>query len=144
MCEFLSAVVLANGDIICRPDVTDSHEDLLLSAGVRDGLCQQDRFARVEFTPPDPPTQIADPATWTLRVDEQATPDWLDEDRVRADLSARVACMIVDDARPLLLGGCWILVGEAHVDRAVNARILMLRDSSQVISDFRSVEDDGE
>ena len=132
MCKFLSAIVMRSGDILCDPINTDSHEDLLQAHNIRDTDIQSGRFARVEFTPPEDLTTIMDLSTWTLRVDEDSTPDWFDAVRVREDLSSRIQRMLITDHREFLLGGCWILAGEGKVDTVKNTRIVSMHDTSQV------------
>jgi len=122
MRKFLSAIVKQDGEIICRPDVTDSHEDLIDFAGlVDDG---RDAFVRLEFLPKD--DDFADVAAYTLVVDQTNTPDWFDDamkERVEQSLRDRVRRMIVADDRKILLGGCWIVVDGAKVRRTINATL---------------------
>jgi hypothetical protein len=134
MCKFLSAIVRPDGSIYADPEHTDSHEDLVFDLGlVDDGSPIASRtFCRVEFTPPDEIAKIDDLSAWTLRVDEEPAPPWYDGAAVRARLEERVLAMFVRDTRKLLLGGCWILVGEANVFRVKSARIVTLLGSSQV------------
>jgi hypothetical protein len=134
MCKFLSAIVRPDGSIYADPEHTDSHEDLVFYLGlVDDGSPIASRtFCRVEFTPPDEIAKIDDLSAWMLRVDEESAPPWYDGAAVRARLEERVKAMFVRDTRKLLLGGCWILVGEANVFRVRSARIVTLLGSSQV------------
>ena len=132
MCTFLSAIVMKNGDVLCDPEHTDSHEDLLAKHNIRDGLAQQGKFARVEFIPPKDHANIEDTSKWTFKVDEQVKPDWLDEERARSSLAARVKRMFVQDKRSILLGGCWILGDGADVAKVRNARIYGMYGSSKV------------
>ena len=131
MCNFLSAIVMQNGDIICDPVKTDSHEDLLQANNIRDGIAQQGKFARVEFTPSDYST-IQDISTWTLKVDQEDTPDWFNREAVRASLAMRVESMFVSDKRELLSGKCYILVEGADVAEAKDTRIVLMVGNSQV------------
>lgn len=62
MCEFLSAVVMKNGDIIYNP-YTDAHEDLVALHNLRDN--REGKFARVEFKPDDP-TDLDKPEKYKL------------------------------------------------------------------------------
>ena len=133
MCNFLSAIVLKNGDIICRPDATDSHEDLIDFANIRDNRLSQDGFVRVEFLPPEHDTKdVFDVKNWTLKVDQASTPEWFNFESATSKLAARVERMFVLEDRPILLGGCWLLGKAAHVKKAKNARIYRMYDSSQV------------
>jgi hypothetical protein len=131
VCKFLSALVLRNGDIYTRPEATDSHEDLIEDLGFKDD--GSDGFVRVEFVPP-PDRNIVDPNAWKFRLDQER-PSWFsqqDEERAIDKLRRRVANMLVSDKRKILLGGCWILHGDAVVSRAHSARIVMMLGSSQV------------
>jgi hypothetical protein len=134
MCNFLSAIVLRNGDIVCDPEHTDSHEDLIAMAGLRDDRVAQamEAFCRVELLPPDDHAAIADVSAWRFVVDEEAAPSWLDRAGIAKKLRRMVAKMLVGDTRRLLLGGCWILHGEARVSAVKNGRIALMHDSSQV------------
>ena len=134
MCNFVSAIVLKNGDIICDPEHTDSHEDLIRVAGLRDDRVSMaaEAFCRVEFTPPDDFSGIADLSKWTLRVDECSAPSWYDSELVREKMERRVQAMIIDGERDILLGGCHILVCGANVRCVKNARIAVMLDSSRV------------
>ena len=131
MCKFISAIVMKSGDLICDPEHTDNHEDLMIFANIRDNYLQLGRFARIEFTPPDD-KDIADVSAWNLHVDEDETPVWFDSVVVRSKMEALARRMIISDERKLLLGGCWILVGEANVKTVKSARIFTMRDSSRV------------
>ena len=51
MCNFLSAIVMKSGDLICDPEHTDSHEDLLESNGIQDN--GMGGFVLVEFLSPE-------------------------------------------------------------------------------------------
>jgi hypothetical protein len=142
---------MRNGDILCHPDLTDSHEDLLKKYKIRDGYNQLGKFCRVEYIPTDL-KKITDFSTWKLIVDEKIKPGWLDEDRIKSSLNERVKRMFVDEEIDILLGGCWILLSNAHVKTVKNAcikymlgkskvgsmhdssRVLAMRDSSKVDS----------
>ena len=132
MCNFLSAIVMQNGDLITNPFLTDSHEDLLQANNIRDGLAQQGTFARIEFLPPKDHSALQDLSTWTLEVDEQVEPIWFDHAAVRAKLEDRVRRMIIDDERDFLLGGVWILAGGAKIKKVKNSRIVFMLGGSQV------------
>ena len=133
MCNFLSAIVFKNGDIICRPDVTDSHEDLIDFANIRDNQVHQDGFIRVEFLPPEHGTKdIFDTKNWILKVDQASTQEWFSFESTTSKLAARVERMFVLEDRPILLGGCWLLGKKAIVKKVQNARIFGMYGSSKV------------
>ena len=134
MCDFLSAVVLRNGDVL-HHDATDHHSDLVRHYKLPDDReCRH--FAKVEFTPPvkDGVPDYADADGYTLRVDEETEPQWFAELREQVEQKCRsiVRAMLVADERDLLLGGCWILVGGAKVRDAKSARIVAMYDTSRV------------
>ena len=133
MCNFLSAVLLKNNTLLCNPQFTDSHEDLLEANNVRDGLAQQDCFVRLEFLPPKDHSTIFDTKSWTLKVDQRDIPSWFNKDEARGKLAARVKRMFVLEDRKILLGGCWILGEDAVVGKAKSARIFMMLNNSKVV-----------
>ena len=136
MCNFLSAIYKQDGSIICLPEHTDSHEDLIAHANLDDSKDPVlNRWIRVEFTPPDK-ADVTNPDEYTLKVDEPSTPVWFDDDK-RADciaqLSARIRAMVVKDKHlKIILGGCWILCGDAKVDRFVDGRVFRMLNTSKV------------
>jgi hypothetical protein len=114
MCNFFSFIMRRNGDLLSAPEWTDSHEDLIVMHGLRDegelGAGGRD-WTGGEFVPPIDKSKIEDLSTWTLRADEETSPDWWDADKVREACAARVERMIVRDDRAILVGGPWILLG---------------------------------
>lgn len=52
MCNFLSAVVLRNGDVLTHP-MLDSHSDLVRYYKLPDTRVYHQHFAKVELTPVD-------------------------------------------------------------------------------------------
>jgi hypothetical protein len=131
MCNFLSAIVVQSGEILWDP-TTDSHEDLMTKFNIRDGLCQQGKFVRIEFTHPEDHTQIADLSKWNLKVDEESTPDWFNHEEVRYKLSAIVKEMLVSGEKELLSGGCCILLDGANVGEVKDCRIYCMLGNSKV------------
>lgn len=69
MCNFLSALVLKNGDVLTHP-MLDSHSDLVRWFKIPDAQAHQ-HFAKVELTPT---TDWLDPQTWAFRLDEATVP----------------------------------------------------------------------
>jgi hypothetical protein len=132
MCHFLSAIVLPSGEILCDPEHTDSHEDLLEHFNIRDTVTTQGRFCRVEFTPPEDHSKILDFSTWFLKVDEESTPEWFDHEAVRAKLTDKIKGMIIQDHRKFVLGGCWILVDGAEIGRLKNGKVALMIGMSTV------------
>ena len=118
MCQFLSVIVLPNGDIVADPEHTNNHEDLIAAYHLRDSI---ESICRVEFTPGEDP---ADVNGYSLRIDQEE-PSWWPSVResVLARLRVMIESMIVTDVRTLLLGGSWIITKGAIVRVAKNATI---------------------
>ena len=134
MCRFLSALVLKNGDVLCKPEASDSHEDLIEHFGLSDDKQHLNKFVRVEFCPPGD-TPLYELKKYELRLDEHTTPGWWTkkiQEKATRKLRVKIKGMLVSDKRKLLLGGCYILHGEAKVERVVNATIKAMYGSSQV------------
>jgi len=130
MCNFLSALVLRNGDVLTHP-MLDSHSDLVRYFKLPDTTAYITRFAKVELVPVD----WADAATWTWRVDEAEPPMWLEEvaEKAEAALRARAAKMILKDgAHDLIVDGCWIVAGTATVRDVRAGRIVRVQDSATI------------
>ena len=86
MCQLKSCLVIK--DRVYCPDY-DSHQDMLDKLGIKDDyLGASKTFVRVELTPPDGVKSLMEPLSrWTLKVDQDVTPDWWDEkaDRQRVE-----------------------------------------------------------
>ena len=129
MCRYKSALYLANGDLI-HSDATDSHEHLIAWVGLSDNTLHPN-FVRLEYTS----ATLADIETYRLRVDQDILPDWWTNDTAAdATRKLRAICerAIVTEARKILLGGAWILAGQANVEQLVNARVVEMRGTSRV------------
>jgi len=141
MCQFLSAIVLQTGSVLCEPMI-DSHETLMKLFRVHERQdappdCQ--KFVRVEFAPP-----IGDdgrPAyfafeQYSLRLDESATPSWWTkelQDTVRGVLIDRLRVMLItDDSRLVLVGGAWLLGDGAKVEQLIGGRVLAVHSGANL------------
>jgi hypothetical protein len=130
MCQYLSALVLENGDIV-QSEATDSHEDLILLAGLSDAT-PRPTFVRVEFTADD----LLDIDAYRLKVDQDVTPDWWTTERAE-DATARLRRIaepriLRDVRRAILCGGVYVLAGSATANRVVGARIVQMGDNATV------------
>ena len=126
MCYFLSALILPSSEIVCDPEHTDSHEDLIDSRGLSDS--GRGEFVRVAFVPPNHES-FSDPATYTLRVDNDVRPEWFTEAlerHVTVMLRDRISRMIVLNERKILLGGCWIAGKTARIAKLQGGKIVIL------------------
>jgi hypothetical protein len=129
MCQYKSAIVLANGDLV-HHEATDNHEMLMAFAGLKDDT-RQPNFVRVEYTSAD----LGDIDSYTLRVDQDFLPPWWTPELIE-DVTRRLRALcersIVSDYRKILLGGVWVLVKDAKVDHVLSARIVTMRDSARI------------
>lgn len=86
MCQLKSCLVLK--DRVYCP-AYDSHQDMLHKLGLKDDYLHASKtFVRVELTPPDGMESLMEPLDrWTLKVDQDVTPEWWDEkaDRQRVE-----------------------------------------------------------
>jgi len=124
MCNFLSAVVLRNGDVLTHP-LLDSHSDLVRYYQLPDVTAYHQHFAKVELTPVD----WLDVATWRFRLDEETEPSWWTDvaTGVEATLRERAARMILASGRKdLVLEGCWILAGDAVIEDFRGGRVVRM------------------
>ena len=82
MCQLKSCLVLK--DSVYCPDY-DSHQDMLDKLGIKDDyLGASKTFVRVELTPPDGRRSMMEPLDrWTLKVDQDITPEWWDAEAYR-------------------------------------------------------------
>ena len=82
MCQLKSCLVLK--DRVYCPDY-DSHQDMLDKMGIKDDyLGASKTFVRVELLPPDGVQSLMEPLDrWTLKVDQDVTPEWWDAEADR-------------------------------------------------------------
>ena len=76
MCNFLSAIYLRSGSLICQPQFTDSHSELIEANGIneRETDAPVQHFVKLELTPPQQFT--IDMSEWTECVDQHEVPEW--------------------------------------------------------------------
>ena len=132
MCNFLSVLVLKNGDVLHHP-MLDSHSDLVAYFDLPDTNAHIHHFAKAELTPVD----WLDPATWLWHIDEETRPTWLDDVEQQAKDKARSIArrMIITDTTKLpklIVDGCWIVGGKAKIRDVRAGRIVRIQDSATV------------
>ena len=131
MCNFLSGIVMRNGDLLWNP-YTDSHEDLIALNNLRD--TREGAFVRVEFSPPST-EDLAKPATYKLKVDQDTRPAWFTParlDKAADKMRSIVKRMIVDRPVVGLCGGSYILAAGANVSWVKAVRIIAVCDSARI------------
>jgi len=137
MCEFKSGIVLRDESLkggfkLLMSPWTESHSDLIAMYNLRCGARLS--FARVEFKPESMATADK-PATYKLRIDEERTPEWFDnemKDAVSDKMRTYIKSIIITGDVCLLIGGQFILAGGAKVETAKNCIITAMLDSSTV------------
>ena len=123
MCEFKSGIVLRDeaqkgGFKLLMSPWTEHHSDLISIHNLRDD--SRLRFARVEFKPASMATADK-PETYKLRIDEERTPEWFDDEMKEAvsdKMRAYIKSIIVTGDVCLLIGGQFILSAGAEVESA--------------------------
>lgn len=132
MCNFLSALILRNGDVLWHP-MLDSHTQLHRYYDIPDDAGAIEHVAKAELVPSD--ETILDPEKWAWKIDEPTRPSWLDdvEDNARKKLVYEAKKMIlVEGHKEIIADGCWIVGGTATVAEIVAGRVYCIRDSARV------------
>jgi hypothetical protein len=88
VCNFLSAIVLKNGDVLHSP-LLDSHSELVTLFKLPDTSAHHQHFAKVELTPPAGWDGWADVSKWDFRLDEPTQPGWWADVAQSAEESVR-------------------------------------------------------
>ena len=80
MCNFFSAIVLKNGEIVYDVDIS-SHEDLIEKAKLKDDTADSAKlmFARIEIVPKNGGI-FTERKNWYLKIDQTIVPDWFSEE----------------------------------------------------------------
>ena len=130
MCDWLSALVVSNGDVLTHP-MLDSHVDLATYFKLPDENVQIPRFVKVELVPQD----WTDVSTWNWKIDQDTLPAWWSDvaNQAEATLRARADKMILRDGEhALIVDGCWIVAGTAKVRDVRSGRIMRVQGSAQI------------
>ena len=128
MCEFLSCLVLRNGDVRHHP-MLDSHADLVQYFKLPDAHQHHQHFAKVELTPVD----WMDVSTWKFRLDEESAPGWWEDVAVSAEAKVRAIAerMILREGEHwLIVDGCWVVGGNAKVRDIRSGRIMRVQNEA--------------
>ena len=95
MCQLKSCLVLK--DRVYCPNY-DHHQDMLEKLGIKDDYLHASKtFVRVELLPPDGMKSLMEPLDrWTLRVDQDVTPEWWDAEADRQRVEEAVEAWRVE------------------------------------------------
>ena len=141
ICNFLSVLILQNGDVLHHP-LLDSHADLVRYFKLPDTNAHISHFAKAELTPAD----WLDPSTWTWRIDDEVRPIWLNDVEAQAEAKARAIAgrmILKNGEHDLIIEGCWIIGGTAKVCDVRSGWIRRVQDFAQVrdVRDSAQVRD---
>ena len=129
MCQFFSGIAFKNGDFHYNP-MTDSHEHLIEEVDLKDMGSNMRNWVRFEYTADD----LTNIDKYNLKIDELSAPDWCDSDwqkkLVERIKPIVVAMILIDVEKKILIGGCWILGKGSIIKRIVNARIILMENST--------------
>jgi len=137
MCEFKSGIVLRDESLkggfkLLMSAWTEHHSELIQIHNLHDGARLS--FARVEFKPQSMSTADK-PETYKLRIDEDRTPEWFD-DEMKEAVSGRmrdyIKSIIITEDRGFLIGGQFILSGKVSIQISRCCVIQAMLDSSKV------------
>ena len=107
MCKFKSAIILKN-KVVLTPDGNESHSALLESLKIEDNYINATKkFVRAELVPKND-NKATDISEWTFIVDQDETPDWFNEDRVKYEEEFREAVRnYMKDKLHIICGYAW-------------------------------------
>lgn len=126
MCQLKSCLVLK--DRVFCPDY-DSHQQMLKKLGIEDNYLHASKtFVRAELTPPDGRRSLREPLDrWTLRVDQDITPEWwnVDADRPRVEeaVEAWRKEHVFAEGEHIVKAGEVYAFGNAIVEASSNAKV---------------------
>ena len=136
MCHLKSCLVLK--DRVYCPDY-DSHQDMLDKLGIKDDyLGASKTFVRVELLPPDGMRSLMEPLDrWTLKVDQDVTPEWWDAEADRQRVEEAVDAWRMEhvfaEGEHIVKAGEVYVCGSATVTARDGARVTA-HDSATVIA----------
>ena len=154
MCQLKSCLVLK--DRVYCPDY-DSHQDMLDKMGIKDDyLGASKTFVRVELIPPDGVQSLMEPLDrWTLKMDQDVTPEWWDAEADRQRVEEAVEEWrrehVFADGEHIVKAGEVYALGSATVEafgsatvKAFGSATVTARDSATVTArDSATVKDFG-
>ena len=154
MCQLKSCLVLK--DRVYCPDY-DSHQDMLDKMGIKDDyLGASKTFVRVELIPPDGVQSLIEPLSrWTLKMDQDVTPEWWDAEADRQRVEEAVEEWrrehVFADGEHIVKAGEVYALGSATVEafgsatvKAFGSATVTARDSATVTArDSATVKDFG-
>ena len=135
MCNFLSVLILRNGDVLHHP-MLDSHADLVAYFDLPDTRDHHQHFAKAELVPDG---DILNPSKWKWAIDEPTRPGWLDDvERCAEEKTRSIAkrMVLTDQTKKLpkiIIDGCWIIGGSVKLSNIRGGRIYLVGGSAQIL-----------
>jgi hypothetical protein len=128
MCNFYSAIVMKNGDLLHNENLM-SHEDIIRLFNINDSQINCDKFVRVEFAPLDN-SDFADIEKYGFNVDEESTPKWFEKHReyIISRLKEIVSKRIITSDQKILTGGLYV-VKNCKIDKIICAQVIYMQNS---------------
>ena len=143
MCQLKSCLVLK--DRVYCPDY-DSHQDMLDKLGIKDDyLGASKTFVRVELTPPDGRRSMMEPLDrWTLKVDQDITPEWWDSEAYRQRVEEAVEAWrrehVFAEGEHSISAGIVYALGNAKVTAFDSAKVTAFDSATVKAWDSNTVE----
>ena len=140
MCEFLSAIGLKNGDVICDPSI-DSHEDLVMLHGLKETKLRN--WVRIEFTPEDGKYHLIE--KYNLKIDDDIL-TWVNDslkNKWTQKLKAKLKRLIITKNTHCLSSGTYILSGKILINRLLYCRVMYAGSSTIKYAGYSTIEDAG-
>lgn len=131
MCSFFSCLLFRTGEIYYHP-LTDSHEDLIELRGITDLSPLTLSFVRLVVLPPINFSLIEDLDSWVISSSEK--PPWFDEalEKGRRAIYGVLMRSLVKDTRGTLVGGSYVLWGDASVTNLISCRVPLMLGNSHI------------
>ena len=125
MCNFKSAIVVQDkkekgGFRLLLSPWTESHSNLCQIFKLNDTAKAKLYFARIEYSPDEMKNAYL-PEKYKLKIDEERTTDWFDDEikgKVTEKMDAYIKSIIVSGDAQLLIGGQFIIAPGAKVECA--------------------------
>lgn len=144
MCQLKSCLVLK--DRVFCPDY-NSHQQMLKRLGIEDNYLHASKtFVRVELLPPNTNTRsLREPLDrWTLRVDQDITPEWWDVDadrqRVEEAVEAWRVGHVFTEGKHIVTAGEVYAFGKTTVEISSNAKVKAYDNATVIARSNATVE----
>jgi hypothetical protein len=132
MCRYFSCLVLRDFSVVWDK-LQNSHEELILKAGLKDDKLENRDFVRIEVTPKNMEAPTRNLEDWRYKEDEEATlPEWYCANKPRAQ-KAVLDALEVSLRTQLVLDGESIEVKDSYVVAWGNSKVVA-RGNSEVVA----------